>query len=167
MINTTAKPNAAHKFLAELEKKKDVTVITQNIDGLHQLAGSRNVIELHGSIHRNYCMDCHEFYSLEDLLKIGNTPKCPHCGGIIKPDVVLYEEGLDSSNLYGAIGALQKADLLIVAGTSLKVYPASGLIQYYGGKHIVVINKEHLYINNGDVLEINKPVGEVFSQLDK
>lgn len=166
MINTTAKPNAAHKFLAELEKKKDVTVITQNIDGLHQLAGSHNVIELHGSIHRNYCMDCHEFYSLEDILKMDNTPKCPHCGGIIKPDVVLYEEGLDSSNLYGAIGALQKADLLIVAGTSLKVYPASGLIQYYGGKNIVVINKEHLYINNGDVLEINKPVGELFSQLN-
>lgn len=165
MINTTAKPNAAHKYLAELEKKKELTVITQNIDGLHQMAGSRNVIELHGSIHRNYCMDCHEFYSLEDILKMDNTPRCPHCGGIIKPDVVLYEEGLDSSNLYGAIGALERADLLIVAGTSLKVYPASGLIQYYGGRTIVVINKEHLYIQNGDVLEINKPVGEVFSQL--
>ena len=165
MINTTAKPNAAHKYLAELEKQKDVTVITQNIDGLHQMAGSRNVIELHGSIHRNYCMNCNEFYSLEDILKMDNTPRCTHCGGIIKPDVVLYEEGLDSSNLYDAIAALQHADLLIVAGTSLKVYPASGLIQYYGGKNIVVINKEHLHISSGDVLEINKPVGEVFSQL--
>ena len=165
MINTTAKPNAAHKFLAELEKKKDVIVITQNIDGLHQMAGSHKVIELHGSIHRNYCMNCQSFYSLEDILKMDNTPRCTHCGDIIKPDVVLYEEGLDSENINNAVYSLAKADLLIVAGTSLKVYPASGLIQYYGGKHIVVINKEHLYIGNGDVLEINKPVGEVFSQL--
>lgn len=165
MINTTAKPNAAHKFLAELEKKKDVIVITQNIDGLHQMAGSHRVIELHGSIHRNYCMNCQEFYSLEDILKMDSTPKCPHCGGIIKPDVVLYEEGLDSSNINNAVNSLARADLLIVAGTSLKVYPASGLIQYYGGKNIVVINKEHLNINSGDVLEINEPVGKVFSQL--
>ena len=165
MINTTAKPNAAHKFLADLEKKKDLTVITQNIDGLHQMAGSQKVIELHGSIHRNYCMDCNEFYPLDEILKQKGTPKCPRCGGIIKPDVVLYEEGLDGSNINNAIYSLMKADLLIVAGTSLKVYPASGLIQYYGGKTIVVINKEHLYIQNGDVLAINKPVGEVFSQL--
>ena len=165
MINTTAKPNAAHKFLAELEKKKDVVVITQNIDGLHQMAGSHKVIELHGSIHRNYCMNCQTFYSLEDILKMDNTPRCPHCGGIIKPDVVLYEEGLNSSDINNAINSLARADLLIVAGTSLKVYPASGLIQYYGGKNIVVINKEHLYIRDEDVIEINQPVGEVFSQL--
>lgn len=165
MINTTAKPNAAHKFLAELEKKKDVIVITQNIDGLHQMAGSHKVIELHGSIHRNYCMNCQSFYSLDDILKMDSTPRCKHCGDIIKPDVVLYEEGLDSSNINSAINSLARADLLIVAGTSLKVYPASGLIQYYGGKTIVVINKEHLNINSGDVLEINEPVGKVFSQL--
>lgn len=165
MINTTAKPNAAHKYLAKLEEKKDITIITQNIDGLHQMAGSHKVIELHGSIHRNYCMDCNEFYSLEDVLKMDTTPRCPHCGGIIKPDVVLYEEGLDGDNINNAIYSLMKADLLIVAGTSLKVYPASGLIQYYGGKNIVVINKERLYIREGATLEIDRPVGEVFSQL--
>ena len=165
MINTTAKPNAAHKYLAKLEEKKDVTIITQNIDGLHQMAGSHKVIELHGSIHRNYCMDCNEFYSLEDILKMDITPRCTHCGGIIKPDVVLYEEGLDGDNINNAIYSLMKADLLIVAGTSLKVYPASGLIQYYGGKNIVVINKERLYIREGATLEIERPVGEVFSQL--
>ena len=165
MINTTAKPNAAHKYLARLEEKKDVTVITQNIDGLHQMAGSHKVIELHGSIHRNYCMDCNEFYSLEDILKMDTTPRCTHCGGIIKPDVVLYEEGLDGNNINNAIYSLMKADLLIVAGTSLKVYTASGLIQYYGGKNIVVINKERLYIREGATLEIDRPVGEVFSQL--
>ena len=165
MINTTAKPNEAHKFLAKLEQKKDVTVITQNIDGLHQLAGSQKVIELHGSIHRNYCMDCGEFYGLDAILNAEGTPRCTHCGGIIKPDVVLYEEPLDSAAINGAIYALAHADLLIVAGTSLKVYPASGLIHYYGGKTIVVINKEHLSQVEGADLEINKPVGEVFSQL--
>ena len=110
-------------------------------------------------------MGCNEFYSLEDILKMDNTPRCIHCGDVIKPDVVLYEEGLDGSNINNAIYSLMKADLLIVAGTSLKVYPASGLIQYYGGKNIVVINKEHLYLHGGAVIEINKPVGEVFSQL--
>ena len=165
MINTTAKPNEAHKFLAELEKKKDVTVITQNIDGLHQLAGSKKVIELHGSIHRNYCMDCQEFYDLNDILKMEGTPKCPHCGGIIKPDVVLYEEPLDSSVINNAIYSLSRADLLIVAGTSLSVYPASGLIQYYGGTNIVVINKEHLLTRMGATLEINEPVGSTLAKL--
>ncbi len=165
MINTAAKPNEAHKFLAALEKKKDLIVITQNIDGLHQLAGSQKVIELHGSIHRNYCMDCHEFYDLDDILKMNGTPRCPHCGGIIKPDVVLYEEPLDSESINNAINALARADLLIVAGTSLSVYPASGLIQYYGGHDLVLINKEPLTTRVGATLEINAPVGETLSKI--
>ena len=165
MISKTAKPNAAHKFLAELEKKKNLVVVTQNIDGLHQMAGSKNVLELHGSIHRNYCMDCHEFYGLDAIENAQGVPTCPHCGGVIKPDVVLYEEQLDYQVLDAAIEAISNADLLIVAGTSLAVYPASGLIRYYRGKNIVVINKDKLNIGFGDILEINKPVGEVFSQI--
>jgi NAD-dependent deacetylase len=165
MINLDAKPNAAHKFLAELEKSKNLTVITQNIDGLHQMAGSKNVLELHGSIHRNYCLKCHQFYSLEDILKLEKTPRCPKCGGLIKPDVVLYEEQLDQDVLRASVQAIAEADLLIVAGTSLRVYPASGLIQYFRGKHLVVINKEPLYLQNMVSLEINRPVGEVFQKL--
>ena len=165
MINKEAKPNAAHLFLAKLEQKKDVTVITQNIDGLHQAAGSQRVIELHGSVLRNYCMDCHEFYSLEDIMKQNGVPKCPHCGGVIKPDVVLYEEPLDGGVINDAIYALSHADLLIVAGTSLSVYPASGLIQYYGGKNIVVINKDHLNTSMGVNLEINAPVGKTLEKI--
>ena len=165
MINTTAKPNAAHKYLAELETRKNLTVITQNIDGLHQMAGSKNVIELHGSIHRNTCTNCFRKYSLEDILKMDNTPKCPHCGGLIKPDVVLYEEPLYDGVMEAAIDAISRADLLIVAGTSLRVYPASGLIRFFRGKHLVVINKEPLYLSGEDVLEINRPVGQVFKEL--
>ena len=165
MINLKAKPNAAHKFLAELEKHKNLTVITQNIDGLHQMAGSKNVLELHGSIHRNYCLKCHHFYSLEDILKLDKTPRCPKCGGLIKPNVVLYEEQLDQDVLRASVQAIAQADLLIVAGTSLRVYPASGLIQYFRGKHLVVINKEPLYLSNMVSLEINRPVGEVFQNL--
>ena len=166
MINTSAKPNAAHKYLAKLETRKKLTIITQNIDGLHQLAGSKNVVELHGSIHRNFCMNCHRAYTLEDILKMDNVPICPHCGGVIKPDVVLYEEPLDQNSLEWAVDAIYNADLIIVAGTSLSVYPASGLIRYFRGKYIVVINKQHLLIDQGATLEINKPVGEVFSQLN-
>ena len=163
---TDAKPNKAHYFLAELEKKKDLTVITQNIDGLHQIAGSKKVIELHGSIHRNYCMNCYRFYSLKDMLALkGDIPRCESCGGIIKPDVVLYEEGLNEDDIQNAIRAIQKADLFIVAGTSLKVYPANGLIYYYQGKNNVVINKEPLNISSEVTLEINDPVGEVLSQI--
>ena len=166
MINKSAKPNAAHKYLAELEKKKNLTVITQNIDGLHQLAGSKNVLELHGSIHRNYCMDCHEFYDLSYIENSIGVPRCKHCGGIVKPDVVLYEEQLDMDVLDNSIRALANADLLIVAGTSLSVYPASGLIRYYKGENIVVINKDKLDIHFGNVIEINRPVGEIFSELE-
>ena len=165
MINKTAKPNKAHLYLAELEKRKHLTVITQNIDGLHQLAGSKNVIELHGSIHRNYCMDCHEFYNLDAISDSSGVPICKRCGGVIKPDVVLYEEPLDGEVINNALYAISTADLIIVAGTSLSVYPASGLIRYFRGKYIVVINKDHLDINNGVTLEINRPVGEVFGEL--
>ena len=165
MINTEAKPNAAHKYLAELENRKLLTIITQNIDGLHQMAGSKNVLELHGSIHRNYCMKCNAFFNLDDLLDMPSTPRCPKCGGLIKPDVVLYEEGLDQDVLYGAVDAISKADLLIVAGTSLAVYPAAGLIRYFCGDNIAVINKERLHVD-GVSLEITRPVGEVFKELN-
>ena len=167
MIPEGVKPNAAHIFLANLEKKKDVVVITQNIDGLHQEAGSKRVIELHGSIHRNHCDRCGEFYSLDDLLKIeGDIPFCPKCHGIIKPDVVLYEEPLFEGVMEDALYHIMNADLFIIAGTSLRVYPASGLIRFFRGKNIVVINREHLDILRDDVLEINKNVGEVFSQIE-
>ena len=165
MINLDAKPNAAHEYLAKLEKRKHLTVITQNIDGLHQMAGSKNVLELHGSIHRNICMDCGARFDLEDILDMDNTPRCPHCGGVIKPDVVLYEEGLDQDVLYNAVNAIANADLLIVAGTSLSVYPAAGLVRYFNGRYIVVINKERLPMGNV-TLEINRPVGEVFKGLN-
>ncbi len=166
MLPKGVKPNYAHKFLAELEKEKDVTVITQNIDGLHQEAGSKNVIELHGSILRNHCDRCGEFYSLKDLLDIkGDIPYCPKCHGIIKPDVVLYEEPLYEGVIESAIYKIMQADLFIIAGTSLRVYPASGLVRYYRGKNIVVINKEHLDVIGDYILEINSPVGEVFFKI--
>lgn len=166
MINTEAKPNKAHLFLAELEKKKhNLTIITQNIDGLHQLAGSKEIIELHGSIMRNYCERCAKFYSLEDILKLDNVPKCS-CGGIIKPDVVLYEEPLLETNIIKAIIALQEADLLIIAGTSLNVYPANGLISYYSGDNLVLINKEKVTPSRRITLEFNENVGEILSQIE-
>ena len=165
MINTSAKPNVAHKYLAELEKTKDLTVITQNIDGLHQMAGSRNVLELHGSIHRNRCLKCNAFYSLEDLLKLDSTPRCPQCGGLIKPEVTLYEEALDQKVLQNSLRAISNAELMIIAGTSLRVYPASGLVNYFRGKYLVVINREPLNLGNEVSLEINEPVGEIFKQL--
>ena len=165
MINTTALPNAAHKYLADLEKRKQLTVITQNIDGLHQKAGSKNVLELHGSTLRNYCMRCHKFYSLEDILMQSGTPRCLDCGSIIKPDVVLYEEPLDNNVIEEAVDALSKADLLIIAGTSLSVYPASSFINFFPSDNIVVINKTKAPIYRPIALEINEPVGEVLSRL--
>lgn len=165
MINKDAKPNFAHKYLAKLEKRKNLTIITQNIDGLHQEAGSKNVIELHGSILRNYCTNCQRPYSLDDILKMDNVPTCPKCGGIIKPDVVLYEEGLDQTTIAKACIKLQEADLLIVAGTSLSVYPAASFLNYFFGDNIVVINKDPIPINRKIKLEINSPVGEIFSKL--
>ncbi len=165
MINKDAKPNFAHKFLANLEKEKDLTIITQNIDGLHQMAGSKKVIELHGSIHRNYCTHCMRFYSLEDILKMDNVPICTVCKNVIKPDVVLYEEPLDENVITKTMIALESADLLIVAGTSLNVYPAASFINYFFGDNIVLINNIHVPINRIIKLEINNKVGEVFKKV--
>lgn len=143
MVYENAKPNKGHKAIAKLEKLgKLKAVITQNIDGLHQLAGNTKVYELHGSIHRNYCMNCHSFYGLNTIINSSDIPICEHCGGIIKPDVVLYQEGLDQNVVNGALTALAEADLLIIAGTSLVVYPAAGFIHYYRGKDIIVINHD-------------------------
>ena len=165
MISKSAKPNDAHLYLAKLEKAKELTVITQNIDGLHQMAGSKKVLELHGSVHRNTCLKCGKHYSLDELMKLGEVPYCSKCGGLVKPDVVLYEEGLDMGVVNEAIYQISKADLMIIAGTSLSVYPASGLVYYFKGKNLVVINKDPLNIQSDDYLEINEPVGKVFSQL--
>ncbi|MDY4608617.1 MAG: NAD-dependent protein deacylase, partial [Eubacterium sp.] len=135
MLCLTAEPNAAHKKLAELEQKGKLSaVVTQNIDGLHQKAGSKNVFELHGSIHRNYCTQCHKFFDADFIANSVGVPTCD-CGGIIKPDVVLYEEGLDDATVTGAVDAISSADCLIVAGTSLNVYPAAGFIRYFRGKY--------------------------------
>lgn len=143
MIAPNDGPSAVHYKLAEMEKEgKLSSIITQNIDGLHQLAGSQNVFELHGSVMRNYCMKCHTFYDLDTIKHSNGIPLCSKDGGIIKPDVVLYEEGLDDQVLSGALREIQLADTLIIAGTSLAVYPAAGLIQYFNGKHLVVINRD-------------------------
>lgn len=161
MMYLNAKPNAAHKKIAELEAAGKLTaVITQNIDGLHQAAGSKNVLELHGSIHRNYCMECGRFY---DAAYVKNAEGIPHCecGGMIKPDVVLYEEGLDSEVIQKSIRAISEADMLIIGGTSLVVYPAAGFIDYFHGKHLVVINKSETARSVGADLTIAAPIGEI------
>ena len=139
-------------------------VVTQNIDGLHQAAGSKNVLELHGSVHRNYCEHCRTFYGLDHILATTGVPRCP-CGGIIKPDVVLYEEGLDQQTLNKAIRAIAEADMLIIGGTSLNVYPAAGLINYYRGRKLVLINKSAVAQDLSAGLVITDPIGEVLSQL--
>ena len=168
MIKKDAKPNNAHLYLAKKEKEgKNIKIITQNIDGLHQLAGSKNVIELHGSIYRNYCQNCGRFFDLDYILNSNGVPRCNVCNGIIKPDVVLYEEPLNEMVLTKAIIALQEADLLIIAGTSLSVYPANGLINYFFGNNIIVINNDELNISNKKVkLFIKDKVGKVFSNLN-
>lgn len=164
-------PNPAHIKLAELEKcKKLSAIVTQNIDGLHQKAGSENVFELHGSIHRNYCLECGSFYSGEEvatLLKESSDgiPRCPHCKGLIKPDVVLYEEGLDDRTVSGAVSSIAKADTLIIGGTSLVVYPAASLIHYFKGKNLVLINKSSTSCDSQADLIIKEPIGEVLSKI--
>lgn len=165
MIFRDAKPNAAHIRLAELEQEGHVkAVITQNIDGLHQMAGSKEVLELHGSIHRNYCQRCHKFYNLDYIVTSEGVPRC-ECGGIIKPDVVLYEEGLDSETMQKAMYYISHADVLIIGGTSLVVYPAAGMIDYFRGKHLVVINKAPTPRDQQAELLIQDSIGTVFSQL--
>ena len=165
MMILDAKPNAAHRKLAELEQAGKLTaVVTQNIDGLHQAAGSRCVYELHGSIHRNYCMDCGKSYSAEYVKGSEGIPRC-ECGGIIKPDVVLYEEGLDSDTISGTVHAIAGVDTLIIGGTSLVVYPAAGFIDYFRGKHLVVINKSETGRAVRAELTIAAPIGEILERI--
>ena len=160
MLCPNARPNAAHYKLAELEQAgKCTAVVTQNIDGLHQAAGSRTVYELHGSVLRNHCMRCGRAYGVEAVAEAAGIPRCA-CGGIIKPDVVLYEEGLDDNIVSGAINHIRHADLLIIGGTSLTVYPAAGLIRYFAGKHIVLINKSATSSDGMADLIIRDPIGE-------
>ena len=161
----TPPPNAAHYKLAQLEQAGKLrAVITQNIDGLHQKAGSKHVLELHGSVERNYCMDCGRAYSADYIRRSTGIPRCS-CGGIIKPDVVLYEESLDSDVISQSIAALQQADLLIVGGTSLNVWPAAGLINYFRGDRLALINKSPVARDLAAGLVITDPIGEVLSQL--
>lgn len=165
MMCLDAKPNAAHLKLAELEQAGKLSaIVTQNIDGLHQAAGSKIVYELHGSIHRNYCMKCGKFYDAQYVKNCDGVPKCS-CGGKIKPDVVLYEEGLDQKTIQGAVEAIASADTLIIGGTSLVVYPAAGFIDYFHGKHLVVINKSDTAKAVRAELSIAAPIGEILGQI--
>ncbi|MBQ9031624.1 MAG: NAD-dependent protein deacylase [Parasporobacterium sp.] len=166
MLVLDARPNKAHLALAKWEQEgKLKAVITQNIDGLHQAAGSRTVYELHGSVHRNYCMKCGKFFKPEYIRDCEGVPRCDACGGMIKPDVVLYEEGLDNDTIAGAVTAISQADVLIIGGTSLVVYPAAGLIDYYRGNKLVLVNKSSTPRDKAADLIINGKIGEVFSQL--
>ena len=161
MLCLDAKPNAAHLKLAEMEEKgKLKAVITQNIDGLHQMAGSRRVLELHGSVHRNYCQRCHKEYDARYMLEADGIPRC-ECGGVIKPDVVLYEEGLDSKTMQDSVRYISEAEVLIIGGTSLAVYPAAGLIDYFQGKHLVVINKSPTPRDRYADLLVQGSIGEI------
>ena len=165
LIYPDAKPNAAHIALAKLEEiGKLKAVVTQNIDGLHQAAGSKHVYELHGSVLRNYCVKCHAFYDEKFILESKGVPTCTKCGGNVKPDVVLYEEGLDDNVIRGAIAAISKADTLIIGGTSLVVYPAAGLINYFRGKNLVLINKSSTSADNKADLVIHEAIGKVLGE---
>lgn len=166
MMYLSAEPNAAHIYIARLEAAgKLKAVVTQNIDGLHQAAGSKNVFELHGSILRNYCVRCRKFYSAEYVKSAKGVPYCS-CGGVVKPDVVLYEEGLDGDTVNGAVRAIASADTLIIGGTSLAVYPAAGFINYFKGKHLAVVNKSQTFADIRAELVLNEPIGKVFSELN-
>lgn len=165
MLYLDAKPNDAHKKLVALEQAGKLTaIITQNIDGLHQSAGSKAVFELHGCVHRNYCQRCHQLYGAEYMLKSEGVPTCS-CGGTIKPDVVLYEEGLNQQTLSGAIEAIERADMLMIGGTSLAVYPAASLVDYYSGSKLVLINRSSTPKDQRADLLINGSIGEVLSQI--
>ena len=165
LLYPDALPNDAHLSLAKLEEAGLLScVVTQNIDGLHQAAGSKRVFELHGSIHRNYCMECGKFYSAEAILKMKGVPKCD-CGGIIKPDVVLYEEGLDEPTMRGALRVISEADLMIVAGTSLTVYPAASFLDYFDGSELVLINRDPTPADSRASLVIHDKVGEVLGKI--
>ena len=165
MICQGVKPNKAHLKLAELERAGKLTaVVTQNIDGLHTLAGNKKVYELHGSVHRNYCTKCGKFYGIDAIINSDGVPRC-ECGGIIKPDVVLYEEGLDNDTVNGAVAAIASCDMLIIAGTSMTVYPAAGLIRYFRGKYLVEINRDATAIDDQCDLVIHDKVGETLGRI--
>ena len=165
LIYPEATPNSGHLALAKLEEMgKLKAIVTQNIDGLHQMAGSKNVFELHGSVHRNYCTKCHTFYDVNFILDSKGAPTCTNCGGAVKPDVVLYEEGLDDNIIRSAVDAISKADTLIIGGTSLVVYPAAGLINYFKGKNLVLINKSSTSADSKADLVINDSIGKVLSE---
>lgn len=166
LVYPDAKPNDCHKALAKLEEMRKLkAVVTQNIDGLHQAAGSKNVYELHGSVLRNYCTKCMEFYDADYILQSEGVPICEKCGGIVKPDVVLYEEGLDDNIISGAIKAISEADTLIIGGTSLVVYPAAGLINYFHGKNLVLINKSQTAADKKAGLVINDDIAKVMHDI--
>lgn len=169
MLHPNAEPNGCHRLLARLEQEGRLqAVITQNIDGLHQKAGSHTVLELHGSVHRNYCMDCRRFHTLDHMIDSASiVPRCTACGGIVKPDVVLYEEQLDQSVLFGAVDAISSADLLLVGGTSLTVQPAAQLITYFRGKHTVLLNATPTAYDHRADLLITDPIGEVMNIVDR
>ena len=165
MLIEDVKPNKAHLALAKLEEMgKLKAVVTQNIDGLHQMAGSKEVYELHGTVHDNYCMNCGKYFSFKDIMGMDLVPKC-ECGGIIKPDVVLYEEGLNSETIQKSVSAIMNADVLIIGGTSLEVYPAAGLVDYYHGNKLVLINKSSTSRDNMANLVINDAIGEVLGRV--
>lgn len=165
MIFKNAKPNVAHEYLAKLEKRKNVMIITQNIDGLHTVAGSKNVVEFHGSTQRNTCMDCGEKYTLEQIMAQDGVPHCTKCGGIIKPDVVLFEEGIDPLAIHDSVHATENADLLIVVGSSLVVYPAAGILNYFRGNNLVIINRDPTPYDAYAKIVIHDDIREVFKNL--
>ena len=166
MCYPKAEPNAAHKYFADLEKKgKNVIVVTQNIDGLHQKAGSKYVYELHGTIHQNFCMKCGRLFGLDYVMNSKGVPHCDKCGGIVKPNVVLYEEGLDEDTIQRSISAIMTCDLLIIIGTSLRVYPAAGFIRYFRGRYLVVINKDSTSYDSNCDLVFNEDVINVINNI--
>lgn len=166
LLCDTAEPNEAHRKLAQMEDSgKLKAVITQNIDALHQMAGSRRVLELHGSVHRNHCMKCGAFYGFDDMKNSCGVPRCEKCGGIIKPDVVLYEEALDPRVLRESVEAIAQAQTLIIGGTSLSVYPAAALLDHFRGEHLIVINKDKTPRDRAAELVIDQPIGQVFGKI--
>ncbi len=167
MIHGQAKPNEAHLFLKELENNHHVTIITQNIDGLHSLAGSIDVVEFHGSVNRNTCLNCGEKYSLRDIIAMPGVPHCPHCGGIIKPDVVLFEEGIDYESITRSLNAMEHADLLLVIGSSLMVYPAADLISYFHGNNSVLINRDITNCDSFFKIVVHDDIIKVIKELEK
>ena len=166
MLELDIKPNAAHKKLAELEKAgKLKAIVTQNIDGLHQKAGSNTVYDLHGTVHKNHCISCGKLFGARYIKSAENIPCCDECGGIVKPDVVLYEEGLDDITVRGAVNAIANADVLIIAGTSLTVYPAAGMVRYFDGSNLVLINRDPTSMDKAANLVIHSKVGEVLGKI--